>query len=166
MRRSQANVRESPFETAVIARLSAAGYRLTAQHAVGAYRIDLVVEGATARLAVECDGDRFHRDEDVRRDADRQAILERLGWTFVRIRGSRFYRDPDAALAPVFARLADLGIRPESEMPSNGDGTASEMLTRVRARAAEILHDLSQLDERPTHVPGRKRDDGTRALLP
>jgi hypothetical protein len=39
-------------------------------------------------------------------------VLERLGWEFVRIRGSAFYRDPDAALRRVFDRLEELGIKP------------------------------------------------------
>jgi len=33
-------------------------------------------------------------------------------WRFWRVRGSAFYRDPDAALAPLWARLTELGIEP------------------------------------------------------
>ena len=51
---------ESRFEKEVLARLIRAGYRVRPQWKVGYYRIDLVVEGAGRRLAVECDGDRFH----------------------------------------------------------------------------------------------------------
>ena len=40
----------------------------------------------------------------------RQAILERLGWTFTRIRGSAFFRDEEQAMRPVFERLDELGI--------------------------------------------------------
>lgn len=39
-------------------------------------------------------------------------MLERLGWTFVRIRGSVFYRDPDTAMIPVFNKLRELEIEP------------------------------------------------------
>lgn len=96
---------ESEFERLVLQRLTAAGYRTRAQWEVGYYRIDLVVEGGGKRLAIECDGDRYHPPEKLDEDMQRQAILERLGWTFVRIRGSQFFRDPDAALLPVFAQL-------------------------------------------------------------
>src|SRR5258708_21885243 len=51
---------ESEFEKQVLQRLVRAGYRVTTQWSVGAYRIDMVVEGNNKRLAVECDGDRWH----------------------------------------------------------------------------------------------------------
>ncbi|NVZ09042.1 AAA family ATPase [Allochromatium humboldtianum] len=101
---------ESVFEQRVLERLVTRGYRVKTQWPVGAYRIDLVVEGTTKRLAVECDGERWHTQDQLQRDLERQAILERLGWIFVRIRGSLFFRDPDAAMEPVFARLDQLGI--------------------------------------------------------
>ena len=90
-----------------------AGYRVIAQWPVGAYRIDLVVEGGGKRLAVECDGDRWHPIEKLEEDMARQAVLERLGWRFVRIRGSQFFRNEEEAMRPVFARLRELDIPPE-----------------------------------------------------
>ncbi len=77
---------ESEFEIAVIKRLSAAGFHLRTQYAVGSYRIDIVVIGANGeRLAVECDGARYHGPSELDHDMQRQADLERLGWRFVRI---------------------------------------------------------------------------------
>src|SRR5208282_5451012 len=105
------------------------------QFHVGAYRIDLVVTGNGRRLAVECDGERYHGPEKLQEDADRQAILERLGWKFVRIRGSLFFRDEDRALKPVFGRLAELGITPELEVVAVRDGGSSEVVERVIRRA-------------------------------
>ncbi len=109
--------RSLQFEGEVLRRLVDAGYRVIPQLSVGYYRIDLVVEGGGKRLAVECDGDRYHPLDKLPEDMARQAILERLGWTFVRIRGSVFFRDADRALQPVFARLAQLGIPPEGREP-------------------------------------------------
>ena len=41
----------------------------------------------------------------------RQAVLERVGnCVFVRIRGSIFAREPEAAMRPVWQRIADLQI--------------------------------------------------------
>jgi very-short-patch-repair endonuclease len=82
------------------------------QHDFAGYRIDLVVEGAQARLAVECDGDRWHGAERYQADLDRQRQLERAGWTFARIRGSAFYVNPESEITRVRQRLDDLGIFP------------------------------------------------------
>lgn len=108
---------ESPFEKEVLRRLTSAGFKVKTQVEVGYFRIDMVVEGVGKRLAVECDGDRYHPLEKLAEDMSRQAILERLGWKFVRIRGSAFYRDPNHAMSTVFKRLAELEIHPIA----NGD---------------------------------------------
>lgn len=107
---------ESPFERDVLKRLTDAGYRVKSQWQVGYFRIDMVVEGAGKRLAVECDGDRYHPMEKLAEDMERQSILERLGWQFVRIRGSAFFRNPELAMRPVFARLGELQIPPEASI--------------------------------------------------
>jgi very-short-patch-repair endonuclease len=78
----QSNRVDSPFEKQVMQRLVAAGYRVRSQWSVGAYRIDLVIEGSNRKLAVECDGEKWHTPEQVQDDLERQAILERLGWGF------------------------------------------------------------------------------------
>ncbi|WP_338825948.1 AAA domain-containing protein [Neomoorella thermoacetica] len=104
---------QSEFEKEVMRRLVTRGYRVRAQWPVGYYRIDLVVEGNGRRLAIECDGDRYHPLEKLEEDMARQAILERLGWRFVRIRGSRFFRNPEGAMQIVFDRLKQMDIPPE-----------------------------------------------------
>ncbi|UOG90813.1 MAG: AAA domain-containing protein [Candidatus Thiothrix sulfatifontis] len=101
---------DSPFEKSVLTDLVNAGYRVKTQWQVGAYRIDIVVEGKARRLAIECDGEKYHTPDNLQQDIERQAILERLGWTFVRIRGSQYYRTPEKAIQAVFARLNELGI--------------------------------------------------------
>lgn len=101
---------DSPFEKAVLTHLVNAGYRVKTQWQVGAYRIDMVVEGKARRLAIECDGEKFHTAENLQQDIERQTILERLGWVFVRIRGSLYFRDPERAMQAVFNRLHELDI--------------------------------------------------------
>lgn len=49
---------DSPFEEEVYKRLTNRGYLVRPQVQVNGYRIDLVVEGESNRLAVECDGER------------------------------------------------------------------------------------------------------------
>jgi hypothetical protein len=99
-----------------------------------------VVESTNGRLAVECDGDRFHPIEKVADDMARQAVLERSGWRFVRIRGSQFFRNPDAAMNDVFETLFELGILPEGNLePAQPAQTTSDLVERVRTRASELL---------------------------
>lgn len=136
---------ESVFEKQVFDRLVRGGYRVKTQWRVGAYRIDMVVEGAGKRLAIECDGDRWHPQEKLEEDMARQAILERLGWRFVRIRGSQFFRDPDSAMQCVFVRLQDLNIPPEgmvSQISENIDG--KELRGRIISRADKLSTEWKQ----------------------
>ena len=103
---------ESDFEKAAYDWLTNCGYRVTPQVNVGTKRIDLVVEGINTRLAVECDGDKWHPPEKWWEDRIRQRQLERAGWTFFRVWGSAFYRDPDSAMSPILPMLEELQIWP------------------------------------------------------
>lgn len=103
---------ESWFEVDVALELLRRGYRVRPQVDVAGYRIDLVIEGFEARLAVECDGDEWHGPEQYERDMRRQRQLERAGWTFVRVRESDFYVDKQRAVNAVVKTCDELGIRP------------------------------------------------------
>jgi hypothetical protein len=43
---------------------------------------------------------------------DRQRTLERVGWTFWRVRGSDFYRDRNKALESLWQKLEEMKINP------------------------------------------------------
>lgn len=51
---------ESPFEESVAKSLVDKGYNLVQQWPVGNYRIDMVVVYNNERVALECDGERYH----------------------------------------------------------------------------------------------------------
>ncbi len=132
---------ESPFEQQVYERLVRRGYRVRPQWPVGRYRIDLVVEGAERRAAVECDGDRDHPIEKLSEDMERQAILERLGWRFIRIRGSVFFRNPDTAIDKLVAKLNELGIHPERRelhVEAEVEAHRPNLVAEIIRRAAEL----------------------------
>jgi superfamily I DNA and/or RNA helicase/very-short-patch-repair endonuclease len=74
---------ESEFERLVIRGLNQNGYKVKSQWKVGSYRIDMVVTSGKKRVAVECDGEKWHTREKLEEDMARQAILERLGWKFI-----------------------------------------------------------------------------------
>ena len=106
---------DSWFEVDVYLRLVERGYRVIPQYEMNGYRIDLVVEGQRGRLAVECDGDRWHGPEQFLSDLHRQQVLERAGMQFWRVRGSTFSRDPEAALEDLWRTLDARGVYPAGD---------------------------------------------------
>jgi very-short-patch-repair endonuclease len=104
---------ESPFEREVYDELTQRGFNITPQVRVGHYRIDLVVEGHNdSRLAVECDGDKYHGADKWADDMRRQRILERAGWVFWRCFASTWIRRRKLILDELLKTLEDRGIGP------------------------------------------------------
>lgn len=101
---------DSPFEIDVLRMIVARGYKVTPQVEVGRYRIDFVIEGMRDRLAVECDGEKWHGPEKFDDDMMRQESLERAGWRFWRVRGREFYFDRVKAMESLWEKLDELGI--------------------------------------------------------
>lgn len=130
---------DSPFEEEVAKKLISAGYNIFQQWPVGSYSLDMVAQYQEEKVAIECDGERWHSGaEKVREDMERQTILERLGWRFIRLRGSEYYLDKEAAISRVISDLRDFGIEPES-MIQKGQTKGSELLSKVKIRANQFL---------------------------
>lgn len=108
---------QSWFELDVFLQVVARGYRVLPQYEVAGYRIDLVVEGMRRRIAVECDGDRWHGPDQYENDMTRQRILERCGWRFWRVRGSAYALDPNGALEELWETLQREKVYPEGCEP-------------------------------------------------
>ncbi|MBN9397126.1 MAG: AAA family ATPase [Candidatus Melainabacteria bacterium] len=109
---------DSLFELDVFLRIAQRGYRVVPQVEMNGYKIDLIVEGMKGRLAVECDGDRWHGSDRFDQDSARQRDLERCGMKFWRVRGSAFYFDADHAMEDLWTTLETAGIFP---MPVDDD---------------------------------------------
>jgi very-short-patch-repair endonuclease len=137
---------QSNFEREVMKRLATAGYRVTSRWRIGTFRIDLVVEGNGKRLAIECDGDRYQPLEKLPEDMDRQAVLERMGWIFARLRSSEFFRNSARAMKPVFEKLQMLEIPPVGKSTdADHVGTLSEdVIGRVIRHAEELRTNWSK----------------------
>ncbi len=103
---------ESWFELDVALAIASRGYRVVPQFKVADKWIDLMIEGASARLAVECDGDAWHGAEQYADDMYRQRKLERMGWQFWRVRDSAFYANREQSLNPLWRELERLHILP------------------------------------------------------
>ncbi|KAB7705289.1 AAA family ATPase [Bacillus aerolatus] len=101
---------DSPFEVEVLRMVVAKGYKVQPQVQVGRYKIDFVIEGIRERLAVECDGERWHGPEKWEEDMQRQYDLERAGWKFWRLRGREFYFNKTKSMESLWTKLEELGI--------------------------------------------------------
>ena len=107
------NLCESGFEREVFLKLTELGYRTIPQVKAGAYRIDMVVEGAgDTRLAIELDGDEYHGPDRWESDMSRQRILERAGWVFWRCFASTWSLRKDDVFGELLSRLGAMGIEP------------------------------------------------------
>lgn len=132
---------DSYFEEEVAKYLLAREYNLQQQWEVGAYKIDMVISCGEKRIALECDGERWHSSEEqIKNDIERQEILERCGWEFIRIRGSKYFRNPERTMLEVIEELNKKGIYPEK---NNNDikiiNSNEELLNKIKNRAKEIL---------------------------
>lgn len=104
---------DSDFERDVYKRLIKKGYNIVPQVKVGAFSIDLVVEGENdQRLAIELDGDKYHPPEKWMDDWKRQRTMERVGWKFWRCWGSSYTIDPDGCIDDLIAVLNSMQIFP------------------------------------------------------
>lgn len=161
---------DSEFERLVLRRLRDKGYLVRPQLEVGAYSIDLVVQGRSRQVAIECDGERFHTLENLDQDLARQAILERLGWRFIRIRGSAFFRNPDREMERVYSRLDELGIErgvgAASEPAEHGVGARDGVIRLASELRQTWLAEAGSLEELFAQAapPRRVRTFGARAV--
>ena len=73
----------------------------------------MVVEGANdTRLAIECDGDKYHGPDQWMDDMQRQRTLERAGWVFWRCFASVFIRRRNEIVTELLHTLSERGIDP------------------------------------------------------
>jgi very-short-patch-repair endonuclease/transcription elongation GreA/GreB family factor len=127
---------QSEFERAVFMALIERGYRVIPQVGAVGFSIDMVVEGEGGRrLAVECDGDRYHGPERWADDMRRQRILERVGWSFWRCFGSNYQIDQQGVMDDLIQTLDRMQIKPIGLEPANRRYSEH----RVAALAAETL---------------------------
>lgn len=141
---------DSWFEVDVFLKIVDRGYRVLPQYEVAryrevaGYRIDLVVQGLKGQLAVECDGDEWHGIEQWEKDQIRQRELERCGWIFWRVRGSDFYRNPDAALTELWETLERLKITPRHRWESDRKQLERESTIEDRTLLSDTLDEYQE----------------------
>lgn len=145
---------ESPFEKSVHEDLIRAGYKFIPQYEVGAYRIDIVLKGADGtRVALECDGEKYHStEEQVRNDFERQSVLERLGFKFLRIRGSNYYRNKEQTMNRLFSELPKYGVLPiydQEEIASTKYEPPVDLIKKIQQTFENLFSESEdELDEK------------------
>ena len=145
---------DSIFEEEVAKALVSKGFHIVQQWEVGAYRIDMVAVYKNRKIAIECDGERYHSGEDkILEDMQRQTILERLGWKFIRIRGSEYFADTENTINRVADLLFTYGIKYEDNFTATPANRDTDLLQRVKQRAAAILNGENVPPKPPVQPP-------------
>ena len=129
---------DSWFEVDVFLKIADRGYRVIPQFPVRGRRIDLVVEGMRGRLAVECEGDKWHGPDQYESDIARQRDLERTGLHFWTVLGSSFYLAPDEAMESLWELLDRMDIHPQLAEPSERTAPAFSDDTDLAISALEL----------------------------
>ena len=134
---------ESEFEKSIHEVLLREGYHFKPQYKVGAYRIDIVLFSSDEKkIALECDGNRYHHtEEQIRNDLERQSVLERLGYVFIRIRGSDFYRRREKTIKQLYKKLDELEALKGNKNIKN-DNIRNEIDNDLIKEAEEIRKDI------------------------
>ncbi|MEA3429470.1 MAG: AAA domain-containing protein, partial [Thermodesulfobacteriota bacterium] len=117
---------DSWFEVDVALVLLRKHFVVLPQYEVAGKRIDLVIEGGQARLAVECDGDRWHGVDRFEADMQRQRQLERCGWEFFRVSEAAFYSNEEDALITLWRMLEERAIFPHGGTPTDKSRTSEK----------------------------------------
>jgi len=109
--------------------------------AKGRYRIDLVALFPNGtKIAIECDGDKWHGAEQHENDMMRQKVLERCGWQFFRVRGYEYYTNRTKALEPLWEMIPE--IEELKESVQNNENLSLE--NDIEAESFEFIKTTSE----------------------
>lgn len=144
---------ESWFEVDVYNDIVTNNYSVIPQYEVakGRYRIDLVTLLSNGiKIAIECDGDKYHGPEQFQNDLMRQKVLERCGWQFFRVRGAEYYSNRKKALEPLWKLLRTNDIQKEQpnihlQPPNNvkeeiKDNVIDPPITKTKVQTDSIIN--------------------------
>ncbi|MFC8181390.1 AAA domain-containing protein [Rhodococcus sp. NPDC057297] len=135
-------------------------YHVNPAAAINELVLDLVVTGAEAKLAIECDDERVRSSDEITERLRRELDLRRSGWTFFRVRASEFASAPDRVLVRLVEVLDGLGILPgEVGNDSPEDGRAWKPVTLLLDDAAEADEADEEAAEAEVAVPGPMAED-------
>lgn len=136
------------FEVEVYNDILDKNYQVIPAHKVASYEIDLVPICADGtKVAVECDGDYWHSEEQYDNDMQRQDILERAGWQFFRIRYSEYVRDKYKATQGLWELLEQHSIKPK---PTESKTKQSNVLPNYTNQEIVVAESQQELQAEPS----------------
>ena len=128
---------QSWFEVEVYNDILTKRYQVIPAYKVAGYEIDLVPVCADGtKIAVECDGDYWHSDEQYAKDMERQEILERAGWQFYRIRCSHYINDKNLATQDLWEILGSHSVK-EKEAKTNQQNNLDQQKTKPQDKTEQ-----------------------------
>lgn len=101
---------QSKFQKDVYNMIKDKGYDIIPQIKVGGYKVDFIIEGNRNRAAIVCDEGIIDNGDDIKKNMEARLNLERIGWYFLRIRGSEFYYNPEKTMEKLWSRLKRIGV--------------------------------------------------------
>lgn len=117
--------------------------------AKGRYRIDLVAlfpDGT--KIAIECDGDKWHGPEQYQNDLMRQKVLERCGWQFFRVRGYEFYLNREKAMEPLWKMIhRSAHFQTENETPIQKEVDQTPLNKQIIEELYQTQKSIVQTDD-------------------
>ena len=134
------------FEDAIAAALAEHGHSVRRRVGCAGFRVDLAIvdpaEPGRYLLGIECDGPKYY-EATVARDRDRlrQQMLERLGWTIVRVWSTDWYRNEKETLARLLENVGRASARPIVPKPVE------------RPDPPEPLPEPEVLEAKPEEIP-------------
>lgn len=91
------NIFESQLQKDVYRMIKEKGFDVKPQVVIGKYSMDFVIDGLCNKIAIQCDGDKL-MPKNWEEEYEKRACLERVGWQFLKINGSEFYRNPEETI--------------------------------------------------------------------
>jgi len=142
---------DSLFEQEICQTLVARGYNIIQQFPVSSYRIDMVACCGNKKVAIECDGEKYHSGEEkIREDMERQNIIERITkFKFIRIRGSEYNLDKNKAIERIIRELNEYEIFPETsqEVLHSEVCAYPNLIEDIKIRAQQIREEWKQEEQ-------------------
>jgi very-short-patch-repair endonuclease len=141
------------LERDVLNTLEKRGIPATPQWGESGYRIDFALADPDIPgrmvLALELDGDRYHRLTSVRdRDRLRQAHLERMGWRFHRVWASAWFQDPDGQADVIERHWREAVAAPaEKSAPPDPTPTVAQHKPAVRRLPQPMVQQGLRIDQ-------------------